>query len=46
MASILPVVLLVLQSLGQLTIRDAAMLAILFTVTYFYMSRAKAAASD
>lgn len=35
----IPVVLLVLQSLGQLTIRDVMAIAAFFIVVYFYMSR-------
>lgn len=34
-----PVSLLVLQSLGQLTPRDALAIISLFTIAYFYMSR-------
>jgi hypothetical protein len=34
-----PVLLLVLQSLGQLTMRDTLVIFALFGVTYFYMSR-------
>lgn len=34
-----PVVLLVLQSLGQLTVRDALVIFALFVVAYFYVSR-------
>lgn len=34
-----PVLLLVLQSLGQLTIRDVLAMLVLFGVTYFYTSR-------
>jgi hypothetical protein len=35
----IPVLLLVLQSLGQLTVRDALAIFILFGVAYFYVSR-------
>ena len=35
----LPVLLLVLQSLGQLTIRDFLTILALFVITYFYLSR-------
>ena len=35
----LPVGLLVLQSLGQLTLRDCAVIIVLFLVAYFYLSR-------
>lgn len=38
-ATVLPVLLLALQSLGQLTWRDAATLLLIFGVGYFYMSR-------
>lgn len=34
-----PVVLLVLQSLGQLTLRDVLVILALFAFAYFYMSR-------
>lgn len=34
-----PLILLVLQSLGQLTVRDALVLLVLFGVAYFYVSR-------
>lgn len=34
-----PVLLLVLQSLGQLTVRDVLAVVVLFGVAYFYMSR-------
>jgi preprotein translocase subunit YajC len=37
-----PVLLLVLQSIGQLTIRDILTVAILFALSYFYMSRSTA----
>jgi hypothetical protein len=35
----LPVVVLAMQSLGQLTIRDCAMLVALFVIAYFYVYR-------
>src|SRR5688572_5909394 len=35
----MPVLLLVLQSLGQLTVRDTLAMVVLFGVAYFYMSR-------
>lgn len=35
----LPTLLLALQSLGQLTVRDIVMLLALFIITYFYMFR-------
>jgi hypothetical protein len=35
----IPVLLLVLQSLGQLTLRDTLALFALFAVAYFYISR-------
>lgn len=34
-----PVLLLVLQSLGQLTVRDVLAVLVLFCATYFYISR-------
>jgi hypothetical protein len=37
--AVLPILLLVLQSVGQLTLRDACMLFALFGLTYFYMSK-------
>jgi len=36
----LPILLLVLQSIGQLTLRDVLTVALLFVVSYFYVSRA------
>lgn len=38
----LPVMLLALQSIGQLTIRDTITLAIIFVAGYFYISRQQA----
>lgn len=35
----IPVILLVLQSLGQLTVRDVLAIFVLFGVTYFYISK-------
>lgn len=35
----MPVILMVLQSLGQLTIRDTLVIFALFALVYFYMSR-------
>lgn len=35
----IPLVLLILQSIGQLTIRDVLAIAALFAISYFYMSR-------
>lgn len=40
--AILPILLLVLQSVGQLTLRDALTLFALFGITYFYMSKVNA----
>ncbi len=37
--AILPILLLVLQSVGQLTLRDALTLFALFGITHFYMSK-------
>jgi len=38
----LPILLLVLQSIGQLTVRDVLTMALLFVLSYFYISRATA----
>jgi hypothetical protein len=38
----LPILLLILQSVGQLTVRDALTLFALFAITYFYMSKVNA----
>lgn len=35
----LPILLLVLQSIGQLTIRDTTTVSILFLLSYFYIAR-------
>jgi len=35
----LPILLLVLQSIGQLTVRDVLTVGLLFIVSYFYVSR-------
>lgn len=35
----IPLILLVLQSIGQLTIKDVLTIAALFAVSYFYISR-------
>lgn len=40
----LPVLLLVLQSVGQLTVRDSLTLCVLFGIIYFYMSKMSAVA--
>jgi hypothetical protein len=37
----LPTLLMVLQSVGQLTLRDAATITVLFAITYFYLYRRK-----
>jgi len=37
--SSIPVLLLVLQSLGQLTVRDALAIFVLFGIAYFYIAR-------
>jgi hypothetical protein len=42
MAALLPILLLVLQSVGQLTLRDGLTLVALFVITYFYMSKVNA----
>jgi len=46
MAALLPILLIVLQSVGQLTFRDGLTLAALFVITYFYMSKVNAAVSS
>jgi len=38
----IPLVLLVLQSIGQLTVRDVLTLTVLFVLSYFYISKAAA----
>jgi predicted membrane channel-forming protein YqfA (hemolysin III family) len=38
--TVLPVLLLALQSLGQLTVRDVVTLVLLFAIGFFYISRA------
>lgn len=45
-AAVLPTLLLVLQSVGQLTLRDALTLFALFGITYFYMSKVNAASAS
>jgi len=42
--AVLPILLLVLQSVGQLTLRDALTLFALFGISYFYMSKVNAVA--
>jgi hypothetical protein len=37
-----PIVLLILQSIGQLTVKDVLTIAILLAVSYFYVSRSTA----
>ena len=37
-----PVLLLVLQSIGQLTVKDILTILILFVVSYFYIARVSA----
>ena len=39
MATALPMLILILQTLGQLTIRDLLTILTLFTITHFYLSR-------
>jgi hypothetical protein len=46
MAALLPILLIVLQSVGQLTFRDGLTLVALFVITYFYMSKVNAAPSS
>jgi hypothetical protein len=38
----IPLVLLILQSIGQLTLRDVLTIAALFSLAYFYVSRTTA----
>jgi len=42
LCSSLPILLLVLQSIGQLTVRDVLTVALLFALSYFYIVRATA----
>jgi preprotein translocase subunit YajC len=42
LCSALPILLLVLQSIGQLTVRDVLTVVLLFAVSYFYIARATA----
>lgn len=35
----IPIVILVLQSIGQLTVKDVLTIAVLFAVSYFYIAR-------
>lgn len=44
-SAVLPVLLLVMQSVGQLTLRDALTLFALFAIAYFYMSKVNAASA-
>jgi hypothetical protein len=37
-----PIILLVLQSIGQLTIKDVLTIAVLLAISYFYVSRSTA----
>jgi hypothetical protein len=46
MASTLPTLLLVMQSLGQLTPRDTFTILALFGITYFYISRVTRPSSE
>lgn len=39
LCSALPILLLVLQSIGQLTLRDVITVALLFILSYFYIMR-------
>jgi len=45
-ATSLPMLVLVLQSLGQLTIRDLGTILAIFAIAYFYLSRLSKPASD
>lgn len=40
-----PLILLILQSIGQLTVRDLLTIAVLLAVSYFYVSRSTAVPS-
>jgi len=42
LCSSIPLLLIVLQSIGQLTVRDVLVLSVLFAVSYFYLSRSTA----
>jgi len=42
LSALLPILLLVLQSVGQLTLRDGLTLIALFGITYFYMTKVNA----
>jgi hypothetical protein len=44
LSAALPTLLLVLQSVGQLTVRDALTIFLLFAITYFYLSKRKVSA--
>jgi len=44
LTALLPILLLVLQSVGQLTLRDGLTLVALFAITYFYMVKVNAVA--
>ncbi len=37
--AVIPTSMLVLQSIGQLTVRDAIIISVLFCIVYFYLSR-------
>jgi fructose-specific phosphotransferase system IIC component len=39
LATGLPMIVLVLQSLGQLTVRDVVSISVVFVLAYFYISR-------
>lgn len=41
----IPLTLLVLQSIGQLTVRDVLVLTALFVLSYFYIARSSTASS-
>lgn len=41
----IPTIILILQSIGQLTVRDVLTIAILLAVLYFYVSRSSVASS-
>lgn len=46
MCTSLPMLILVLQSLGQLTVRDLLTIVALFAIAYFYLSRVTKPSSE
>ncbi len=45
LAAAFPIVLLAMQSVGQLTIRDVTMIALFFGIAYFYLARTATSAA-